>query len=176
MADPYQPPTRVVFPDHELLVPLMSWSDNHGVLRHDDPVLHFHFSLTLEEDEAIQYWRRNLGNPDPAPGMPVKMATVGLIYLNIHSPDSAFFDETPAGGLVAFDFGTTGTRMSLLFDESPSIRAAFLGLLARVPGVCGVFNREDSGEVFWMDGEPVDNHLDDPYLPPRDIRLILGKA
>ena len=177
MASPHQPPTRVLFPDHELLIPLATWQDNHAQLNHDDPQLDFHFSLYFEEDEAIQYWRRNLGD-DPSLRSPpdasgVKMVPVGFIYLAIHNPSSEHFPAGYTGGLVAFNFGTTGTRMSLLFDESPSIRKAFLGLLERIPGVCGVFNREDSGEVFWMDGREVYAQIEDPFLMPEEIRVIL---
>lgn len=177
MASPHQPPTRVLFPDHELAIPLASWQDNHAQLKHDDPQLHFHFALYFEEDEAIQYWRRNREDAasyrSPPDASVVKMVTVGFIYLAIHNPSSEYFPAGYTGDLVAFNFGTTGTSMSLLFDESPSIRKAFLGLLGRIPGVCGVFNREDSGEVFWMDGRDVYAQIEYPFLMPEEIRTFL---
>ena len=161
----------------ELVIPLATWQDNHAHLNHDDPQLGFHFSLYFEEDEAIQYWRRNLRDEaedrSPPDALGVKMVPVGYIYLAIHNPSSEHFPAGYTGDLAAFNFGTTGTRMSLLFDESPSIRKAFLGLLERIPGVCGVFNREDSGEVFWMDGREVYARMDDPFLMPEEIRPLL---
>lgn len=177
MADSHHPPTRVLFPDNELLVPLRTWTDNNGQLNHDDPDLDFNMGLYFEEDEAIQYWRRNLGNDEAfrsPPDAEVKLVSIGCIYLTIHQAPSQWFPQGGMGDLVAFNFGTTGTRMSLLFDESPSIRKGFLGLLRRIPGVCGVFNREDSGEVFWMEGEEVYAQINDPFLPPDEIKTILN--
>lgn len=178
LAEPHDPPTRVLFPDHELAIPLETWRGNNAQLNHHDPTLDFHFGMYVEEDEEIRYWRRNMGDAEDLRSPPdggVKKLLVGFIYLTIHTPTSERFSPGGSQGLVLFDFGTTGTRMSLMFDESPSMRKVMCALLQRVPGVCGVFNREDSGEVFWLDGQEVYAHLEDVTLLPDEIRSLLNQ-
>ena len=158
MASPHQPPTLVLFPDHELVIPLATWQDNHAQLKHDDPQLDFHFALYFEEDEAIQYWRRNRGD-DPSLRSPpdaagAKMVPVGYIYLAIHNPSSEHFPAGYTGGLAAFNFGTTGTRMSLLFDESPAIRKAFLGCWSASPACAAYSTARKAGRCSgWTAGK-----------------------
>lgn len=178
MAVPHTPLTRVVFPTRELLVPLDTWGSNERQLRHDDPTLDFNFALYFEEDEPIRDWRRRLysGLPDERPPQAREgnRVPVGTIYLTIHNSHSEWFAEGNPDNLAVFNFGTTGTRMSLLFDESESIRRTFLALLEQLPGVCGVFNREDSGEVFWLEGQPLDARIENPFLLPHQIKALLN--
>ncbi len=47
-------------------------------------------------------------------------------------------------------------------------------LLERLPGICGIFNREDSGEVFWYKGHVLSDHIEDPYLLPDEIISLLN--
>ncbi|UCD99379.1 MAG: hypothetical protein JSV42_01235, partial [Chloroflexota bacterium] len=78
--------------------------------------------------------------------------------------------------LVLFDFGTTGTRMSLLFSYSTSIRKTFTELLEKHHGICGVFNREaEGGEVFWFKGRRVSVYIEDQFMLPDEIEVILSE-
>ena len=66
--------------------------------------------------------------------------------------------------------------MSILFQESSSIRKTFTTeLLEKIPGVCGIFAREMSGELFWLNGKNNSFEIDDPYMMPDDIKDILAK-
>ena len=173
MARPHQPPTLVRFPDHELSIPLATWSSNHGVLQSDAPELDFSTVLYFEEDEAILEYLLALGDEasdrSPPDSFEPKRIPIGYIYLTIYTDLSARHPEGNPSNLVLFNFGTTGTRMSLLFDESTSIRKAFIRLLERVPGVCGVFNREMDGVLFWINGRKVSEEIGDPYMLPEEI-------
>jgi hypothetical protein len=105
----------------------------------------------------------------PPDSSETKRIPIGYIYLTIYTDLSKLHPEGNPSNLVLFNFGTTGTRMSLLFDESTSIRKAFVGLLEQVPGVCGVFNREMDGVLFWINGRKVSEEIGDPYMLPEEI-------
>ena len=178
VAVPHQPPTRIFFPDCELLIPLDSWAMRHKVILCDDPEFSFTTILRFDRDEALQDYidrhaRDDLDRSPPNPDEDGKFS-IGYIYLDIHNPTSEWSEGRNAEDIVAFNFGTTGTRMSLLFDESTSIRKTFMELLERVPGICGVYNREDSGEVFWYKGHVLSDHIEDPYLLPDEIKSLLN--
>jgi hypothetical protein len=178
ISDSHEPPTRLVFPDQELLVPMGTWVENHGVVRADAPTIDFSTSLFFEEDEAIEYYLRDrrLTHPDKCPpsGDETRRVAIGYVYLSIRNDLSGYPSKDPPTLLSLFNFGTPGTHMSLLFDESRSIQHTFEGLLASVPGICGVFNREDNGRVFWWRGRPIDDlYIDDPFLPLSDIGTLV---
>jgi len=174
----HQPPTKIVFPNRELDIPLESWSANKGKYHYNDDMLAFHFSIDFEEDEAIENYMRNRGDEEnyrsPPEELTPRMVSIGYIYLDIYTGASVRLTGRGGQYLVAFDFGTTGTSMSLLFDESTSIRKKFVELLDRVPGICGVFNREENGEVFWYKGKALDDYIPDPYLLPSEIKDLLN--
>jgi hypothetical protein len=173
IAEPHKPPTMIRFPDHELPIPLESW--NHPVFNYDDPELRFATVLYFPEDEEILYWKGDEGarmraldarsNSPPDSAKP-KRIPVGYIYLTVYTDLTERNPEGKTSDLVLFNFGTTGTHMSILFDDSASIRKTFVELLERVPGVCGVFNREDSGEIFWREGQIVSEKIEDPFMLP----------
>jgi hypothetical protein len=175
---PHHPPTRILFPDHELLIPLESWSSNNGVLNYNDPDLQMHTSLYFDEDDAIMDYLENRNDSanqySPPEGEQTPKVAIGYIYLTIYNESCERFPGIGLKDYVAFDFGTTGTRMSKVFYYSYSIRSTFVKLLERVPGICGVFNREESGDVFWYKGQPLDVEIDDPYMPLNEIESLLG--
>lgn len=174
MAVPHQPPIKILIPDRELLIPLDSWAMRDKEIHHDDPEFSFSLVLRFDRDEALQDYIDRLeihDDPDRAPpdldgGDQV---SIGYIYLDIHQ----IIPERPASNLVLFDFGTPGTRMSLLFDESSSILQTFVQLLERYHGVCGVFNREDYGRLFWYKGQSLSEEIEDPYMLPDEIESFL---
>jgi len=176
IASHHQSPTKIVFPDHILNVPLETWPSENGEYRFNDPTVSFHFSIDFEEDESIEYYMRNRGVEtyrSPPEELTPRMVSIGYIYLDIYQGASERLSGIGGKNIVAFNFGTTGTRMSLLFYESTSIRKKFVEMLDRVPGICGVFNREDNGEVFWYKGQSLDEYIPDPYLLPSKIKDML---
>lgn len=183
MAEPHQPPTRILFPDHELLIPLDPWPMRREVVRHDEPEFNFATVLQFDWDEAIEEWVSRLGDEDDPgrspPDLPGESwARIGYIYLNIYTDLADRFDlAEPIEDVVLFEFDTTGTRMSLLFSESTSIRKAFVNLLENYRGLCGVFNREaGGGELFWFKGRHLSEEIGDPYQLPGEIEAMLKGA
>jgi hypothetical protein len=176
-AVPHSPPTRILFPDHELSIPMETWSDNQGILRCDDPHLAFHASFYFERDPAISEYLARLGHDDVDRSPPdtdnSRRVSIGYIYLTVYNRFSEEYDQPLPPDLVLFDFGTTGTRMSILFYESTSIRLAFIDLLHRLSGVCGVFNREMGGEIIWFDGREYSVEIDDPFALPSELKPYL---
>ena len=177
IAEPHHPPARIHFPDHVLSIPMDTWSMRGQEIQHDAPEFGFSTVLLFEEDEAILDYviSRDHGEdsfrgpPDTDEGNRI---AIGYIYLTIYQnrPDLL------ASDLVLFDFGTTGTKMSILFLESNSIRRTFEELLEKVPGICGVFNREMNGEVFWFKGQRLSEEISDPFLLPAEIEAALGRS
>ena len=100
---------------------------------------------------------------------------IGYIYLGINNDLSREYPENDVSDLVLFDFGTTGTRMSMLFSYSTSIRKTFLELLRKCNGVCGVFNREyGGGELFWLKGRRMSVDIDNQFMLPDEIENLLA--
>ena len=180
IAETHEPPIKIQFPDHELYIPLDSWTLKDRRVHHDDPDFGFDTVLRFDLDDGIdeylsdRYYETD-GRSPPEPDADNK-AAIGYIYLGINNDLSREYPDNDVDNLVLFDFGTTGTRMSLLFSYSTSIRKTFLELLRKYHGVCGVFNREaGGGEVFWFKGREMAIDIDDQYMLPDEIELLLGK-
>ena len=176
IAEPHHPPARIHFPDHVLSIPLDTWSMKGQEIQHDAPEFGFSTVLLFEEDEAILDYilSRDHGEEDSFRGPPdtdeENRIAIGYIYLTIYQKNP----YRPASDLVLFDFGTTGTRMSLLFSYSTSIRNTFINLLDKFDGICGVFNDESAGELFWFKGETLSEEIGDPFMPPEEVEVMLG--
>jgi hypothetical protein len=176
IAEQHQPPIKIQFPGHELSIPLDSWTLKDKQVHHDDPDFGFDTVLRFELDDEIEDY---LGDRDysdtnrspPEPDADNKVA-IGYIYLGINNDLSREYPDNDVDNLVLFDFGTPGTRMSLLFSYSTSIRKTFLELLRKHDGVCGVFNREAGGEVFWFKGREMAFDIDDPFMLPDEIESL----
>lgn len=181
IAVPHHPPTVIHFPDHELSIPLNSWVLKDRMVHHDDPEYSFATSLIFEEDEAIEDYFFGLGIDYTYRGPPgsddENRISIGYIYLTVYNDLSWLYPQRkPIDDLVLFDFGTTGTRMSLLFDDSTSIRKTFVELLERHQGVCGVFNRESGGgELFWFKGRSLSEYIGDAYMMLEEIEGMLNR-
>lgn len=171
IAVPHDPPVNIRFPDHLLSIPLDSWSLRDKEPRWDDPEFSFSTVLKFPADEALQDYIDGLkryeaaGDRNPPAAQEEDLVQIGYIYLTIFQQ----IPDYPRSDLVLFDFATPGTRMSQLFYESPSIRQTFLALLEKHQGICGVFNNEVYGDVFWFKGKECSLQIDDPYLPPDQI-------
>lgn len=178
IAEPYEPPIVIQFPDHELSIPLDSWTLKDKQVHHDDPDFGFDAVLRFELDDEIEeylgdrYYEDDGRSPPGTDGE--NKVYIGYIYLGINNDLSREYPNNEVSDLVLFDFGTPGTRMSLLFSYSTSIRKTFTELLEKHHGVCGVFNREaDGGELFWYKGSRMSIYIDDQFLPPDEIELLL---
>ncbi len=171
MAVHHHPPTKIHFPDMDILIPLDSWSGKEKGFKFDDPNISFSTVLYFEEDEPITDYLSLLKNQDAFRGPPAtdnNIVSIGYIYLDIHQIIPENFDS----GLVLFDFGTPGTKMSWLFFESSSIRRKFLWFAEKYGALCGLLNREESGDVFWINNQSVDFEIDDPFMSPEEISII----
>lgn len=182
IAEPYQPPTIIQFPDRELVIPLDSWLSKDKEMYHANPEFNFSIVLRFEEDEAIQDYvisrdrKEEKTRRNPQEMGETDQVMIGYIYLTIFADLSQHWAFKRPIDLVLFKFGTTGTRMSLLFSESESIRRTFTRLLEDYQGVCGIFDREnDNGEVFWWNGLHVKEYIEDVYLPPDEIGDLLRR-
>ncbi len=146
IAEPHQPPVKIQFPDHDLSIPLDSWTLKDKEVHHDDPDFGFDTVLRFELDDEIEEYLGDRYSEDDGRSPPrtdeEHKVSIGYIYLGINNALSRKYPDADVDNLVLFDFGTTGTRMSLLFSYSTSIRKTFLELLRNYHGVCGVFNRE----------------------------------
>jgi len=178
IAVPHHPPTKILLPDRQILIPLETWSWNNRVLDINHSDIDFMTSIYFEEDDAIFDYlttiRADVQFRSPPEDEINPKIPIGYIYLTIRNENSTFFNSFDAKNIIAFDFGTTGTKMSMLFYYSESIRHTFITLLERVPGICGVFNNEEYGHVFWYKGRNCDFEVDNPFLPPAEIKRQLN--
>lgn len=75
--------------------------------------------------------------------------------------------------VVLFELGTTGTRMSTMFSDSESVRSVMVRLLEECRGVCGVFDREDYGVLFWWRGRELEEELPAAELDLAEIERFV---
>jgi hypothetical protein len=182
IAEPYDhQPTIVHFTDHDLILPIMTDFGEKNEVQHDSPQFNFATSLFFREDEAILEYLNYDGDDIPSRAPPYSVnpnrVAIGFIYLTVYADLSQHWAFKKPTNLVLFKFGTTGTRMSLLFDESISIRKTFIGLLESIPGVCGILDREiDGGELFWLHGRGLSEDISDVYMPPNEIEEMLKRG
>lgn len=172
--------TTIHFPDHDLVLPIATRFRQPSDLSHDSPEYEFAISLVFEADEAILEYLRSGGFDEAyrAPPDPdgVKRVAIGFIYLTVYADLSRHWAFKEPVDLVLFAFGTTGTRMSMLFEESPSIRRTFTELLERQHGVCGILDLEnDYGDLFWFKGKPMEASVWDVYMLPEAIEEMLER-
>lgn len=169
-------PTLVVFPDYMRAYPMEGWGEKKKIIPWNDPEFGFTVSIYFEKDDEIVDYLLRLNGKDfneasienPA-GIPV-----GYVYINVYNDLNRFEDKAWDPDIVLIDFGTPGSRMSMLFFESNSIRIRFQELLERYQGVCGVLNMEDDGSVIWYKGRRLDFRIPDPYMSPAEIEAFLA--
>lgn len=177
VAVDHQAQTRIIFPDHEITIPLINDHWNKREFHHDDPEFNFATSLYFEVDDAINDYLLHLGNEEVFRGPPdtdgIERVSIGFIYLVVYQ--KKFIESLR--DWVLFDFGTTGTRMSMLFDESLSIRKTFINLLEKNQGVSGIFSREfDGGELFWFNAQQYSIEIGNAYQLPDEIEKSLKRG
>lgn len=186
IAEPHSPPSSICFPGPmpPKSIPLETFPVQEKSYRYDDPELGFAIVLKIEEDDAIDDFLfrvlpdKHEINRLPADQNGVLRVKIGYVYLTIFN-DLAWLDTAikPPDDLVLFEFGTSGTQMSRLFDNSTSIRKAFVDLLEENQGVCGILNRESaSGKLFWLNGRNLSEYIDDSFMLPDEIEEMLRNA
>jgi hypothetical protein len=174
------PPTTIHFPDYEIKLPFTTDFGEGNDYLYDTPKLKPAISLFFDEDEIILDYLLHNNNDwlrrAPPRERGIEQVLIGNIYLTVYTDllKHAAFNKTTQ--MVLFCFGTTGTRMSLLFSESQSIRRTFSNLLEEHGGLIGIFDREnDCGELFWFKGRPMRASLPSNYLLPEEIAEVLKR-
>ena len=174
-------PTTINFPDHDLILPLStSWGES-DVVPHDQAEYDLAISMVFDEDEAVLDYLANQRDDleersPPEDGTP-KQYAIGFIYLTVYADLSQHYAFDAPTNMVLLKFGTTGTRMSLLFSESQSIKQTFIKLLEDHQGISGIFDWEnDYGELFWFRGEEMQFSLLNNYLLPEEIEAELKQG
>lgn len=162
-------PAQGDFPYRTVTLPFRSWAGTEKHLWWDDPEWNFATVLAFEPDEAIEWYQRDDPRLDEQ-----GRHEIGYIYLTVRRR----MEDWASGvdrDVVLFDFGTTGSKMSAMFQESESVRRAMVDLLEECRGVCGVFDTEDSATLFWWHGRDLEVELPtaeldlaevERYVPP----------
>ena len=122
----------------------------------------------------------NLGNDQtfrsPPDDPDMRSWPIGYIYLTVFADITSHWAFEKPADIVLFKFGTTGTKMSMLFHYSTSIREKFCTLLEDTGGLYGIFDQEvDYGELFWYRGKRMDITVIDNYMLPNDLDQFLRK-
>jgi hypothetical protein len=174
-------PTMIHFPDHDLVLPLMSSWGEESEFQHDKPELKFATSIYFDNDPAILEYLHDRDGEEydrsPPEENRVNQYAIGFIYLTVYADLSRHYAFKKPTDLVLFSFGTTGTRMSFLFSESESIRRTFSELLENYGGMIGIFEWEnDYGELFWFKGKPMQVSLSSNYMLPDEIEEELKRG
>jgi hypothetical protein len=175
-------PTTIQFPDHDQVIPLMSDWGKKDVFLYNQPELQFAISMNFEEDEAIADYLYNRDGDQfdrsPPEDRKPRIHSIGFISLTVFTDLSQHYGFTnKPNEMVLFKFGTTGTKMSLLFSDSTSIRKTFIKLLEDHHGIAGIFDWEiDYGELFWFKGRHYQFSLSNNFLLPEEIELELARG
>ena len=182
IARPDPSPSQVCFPDHTLKIPLGSYYSEAKTYQYDDTVLRFQPVLIFDEDQAILDWcepRHKLDDSfrSPPGADHVNRISIDGIDLNVYNDLSSDPEiMLDLGDLVLFQFRAFISRISAMFLTSTSIRKRFTELLRKHDGVCGLFDDEEKGEVFWLNGKEVSGFVEDPWLHPEEIEQKLSRG
>jgi len=173
----HQPPTKIIFPDHQLSIPLENWYSNNKEMHHNDRKLDFQIVMHFSgEDEKILEYNRDMGKEglDRAPPDDEKdfQIAIGYIYLSVYLNDAHYSSHE----YVLFEFTAAATSMSYLFSDSPSIQKGFMELVERNNGISGALDRElDGGRLFWYRGKAYDVDMY-AYYKPDEIEAELKRG
>jgi hypothetical protein len=182
MAQPSNNPDTIIhFPNHDLALHNMNDGNLTKEYLHDAKFLTFSNVFLFDEDNAILQYEKTgwvIGyDHSLQENNPPKKVGIGTIYLWVHTDLEEADGHDNSSDLVLFEFVTTGTRMSLLFQYSTSIRKAFTNLLERFHGVCGIFyNESEFVELFWFKGKPYNQNIPDAWMPMDEIENLLTRA
>jgi hypothetical protein len=165
--------TQINFPDHVLTLPFEGSYMSKAPANYDDPEFNFALSQIFDEDDEILDYMialgSEMGDRSPPDGEKRQWG-IGFIYLTVYADISAHWAFDEPADIVLFEFGTTGTKMSMLFYYSTSIREKFISLLENTGGLYGIFDQEvDYGELFWYKGKRMSMTLLSNYPLPEQL-------
>lgn len=171
--------TQINFPDHVLTLPFEGSYMSKSPVNYDDPEFEFALSQIFDEDDAILDYMiargDDLSDRSPPDG-DIRQWGIGFIYLTVYADISSHWAFDEPADIVLFQFGTTGTKMSMLFYYSTSIREKFISLLENNGGLYGIFDQEvDYGELFWYKGKPMAMTLLSNYPLPDELEDYLNE-
>jgi hypothetical protein len=175
LSRPADQSTKIIFPDHLLTMQMEPWGQTGGSVGCNDPIFNFILTMYFYPDQEIWDYLQRV-SPEHRDSMTRESPLgypVGCIYLTVYNDLNAIKKGGWNPDLVLLEFGTPGTTMSILFQESASIRSRFEYLLEANQGICGVLNMEDSGRVIWLNGRRVEEYIPDPYASPEEIVELL---
>jgi len=175
LAERFDPPTKLFFPDRTLDIPLEPLSAGNDGYKFDESEMAFFTCIPFDEDFVLAELSKsnevNKNHRSPPESQSPEKVTICEIILTIHQN----LAEDLNNQYVLFEFDAVGTWMSLLFEKSPSIRTKFLSFLKENKGISGVFNYEfGGGEVIWHQGKHYKVHIEDQFILPDEIDAILN--
>ena len=167
VSNQHQPPTKIIFPDGQIFIPLEPYSSNLAEMHHTDRKLDFQIVMKfpVEDQEIIKYNRSEL---DLTSGNQI---AIGYIYLTVYLNDRIRSSQD----YVLFEFYSACTTMSYLFEKSASVQKGFIELLTNHHGVSGALDRElDGGRLFWFRGKEIDVDMFAYNTPDQIASLLAG--
>lgn len=177
LAGSQTPGTRILFEDHHQHLPLNDTEVGLSTFPHTHPCFHFSISLGFPLDASIREYIQGRGGQEPGQGSDDPQenpdAWIGTIDLWVYQDLSSFSDAFHEPDLVSLVFQANGTRMSLLFDESPQIRETFLRLLEDYEGVGGLIDYEVDAVLFQWRGQPQALSVGSMYTSPTEIDAMV---
>ncbi|GAA2750742.1 hypothetical protein [Kitasatospora cinereorecta] len=149
-----KPPLTLTIPGGDrLVVPFTSHFRSDPVDCSAGGTLELDTSLVVGVDDAVRESVEGHGFELDELGR----AAIGYIYLTVRFAPA----EHPRYASLQFTAATTG--MSLMFEQSASVRAVFTGLAAASGGVCCVLDTEiDTVELCWLNGRSAQETVPGP--------------
>lgn len=178
--------TIVQFPNHEIFLPFGFDPYQSSTISFDDS-LHrksFHLSLVFEVDEAIKSYIAEQEQERIAEGKSKfsksydvgEKVSIGVIYLSVYRDLTKYVTEHSTE-LAMLRFTAATDRMSVLFEQSQSIRNTFGSLLMKADGAYGILDREGADDLLiWWRGETLNQVLDNIWLPPDEIEKLINTS
>lgn len=163
---------NVILPDRKITLPFMSKFKTEPIYFNDSiQRLEFDTSLYFDVDEEIEnyieetkeHFRRRTPPEEFTPKFDqFGRYPVGYIYLSVVLDMNMYSVKEYKTDINRFRFMAATTSMSLLFQNSSSIRTAFVHLLEKHEGICGIFDDETyCGPIFWPE-----------HLAPTDYEVV----
>ncbi len=185
---------ELIFPDHKLTLPFTSHFKSEPIVI-DESVggLSFDTSLCFEPDDVLlEYVEEQVGyerSEDEKAHLRQCLVNmqgqimIGYIYLSIdfYANDRELVkpDAPLPRPIAKFSFQAATGRMNDLFEQSPSMQQAFLGLAAKHDGEAVLLDREEGDSlVLWLQGQPMKEEIPAPsvsicYYSPEDLRELI---
>ncbi|GGX82749.1 hypothetical protein [Streptomyces fructofermentans] len=160
------PPTRAVPPltvtlpgGDELVLPFTSHFESEPVDCSTTGRLQLDTSIMFAVDDVVDKFDSGAARDE------LGRIQIGYIYLTVR------FAPAPHPRFASMGFMAATTGMSLLFEQSESVRTVFTDLAAASGGVCCLLDTEsDVLQVCWLNGRPVRDTVPGPrFAHYRDL-------